>query len=1057
MAAVAASQITHDELERILERADPRVVVTSPRILRRVIKRDQELGGFGLQVPHPRNYVLDRDALLDIVDRDELRLPPGRELPDVVILLARPETSELRSLPRDVILVRYWRLLFHARVHAAIHVARRDHLLTEEMLAQRLGRLEQVELDEVRSVLQQDHRLVSPSDWSVYEEFAALFLELYFFAPYLLPRYFPSLDEQEVVAHTLIADVDARDLFEQTRPEGAPLPSPASTRDEDDEEFDRAIEPPPPDQPEQPDERRCRHLLDHAARRAEQGNLVLAAMLNLRAVRAAEGNLVPEARSALDRTLDRLGQRLREALHLDDNRAASWRALLRALLEPASRGGWSQEARLLYDLQNTCLDHERAIYSIDVVEWIVSLGRRSIKHSLPHQGALLKVKHLRTALKRVPSTRIADDAVTELSRLLHQALQRAESEVRRRFRPFITESLNRVGFTAGSFIEEVEQAKIVDQMLDSIVDRGYLNMALVRDIIARTRLKLPDLSGPGELLRGDQLIRLNRELAISLPDVYQRGEIYRRWLQRFSSLFFANRVGRWLTLFVFLPFGGAFMILTFLDYVIHPLKEVLPSPVHLANPASVLGTGVFLLGLLHWPWFRRRVADVFLRLGRALRWIFWDFPRSVFQLPVIRHILQSRWYLSCYQYIFKPLVLAGLVAGVLSLVGVSPLRNVSVAAAVFAFTAYLLYSRLGRHLEEATADTLVRTWQLIRDDLVLGFFRMVIDFFRWVLDEIDRAIYTVDEWLRFRSGESRFSMVVKAVMGVFWWVITYIVRFCIVLLIEPQINPIKHFPVVTVSHKLMFVILEPTARVVADVFGWSMGEALAVTGLVFSTIPGIFGFLAWELKENWKLYRANQSPTVDPILVGSHGETMGRLLRPGIHSGTVPKVYAKLRRRERVIGPKVRKYLESLHHVRESVERFVERDLLAVVARERRWGDSHLHITEVVLGTRLIRIEVLCPSLSAEPLWLDIELHDGLLLARYTRPGWLHRLSPTQRAIWHDALAGFYKRAGVSLLGREKDPAFGDRPLSWAEWADAWQQPHSDQPRLVPEMRLASA
>ena len=48
----------------------------------------------------------------------------------------------------------------------------------------------------------------------------------------------------------------------------------------------------------------------------------------------------------------------------------------------------------------------------------------------------------------------------------------------------------------------------------------------------------------------------------------------------------------------------------------------------------------------------------------------------------------------------------------------------------------------------------------------------------------------------------------------------------------------------------------------------------------FTVIPGIFGFLAWELKENWKLYRANRPKTLRPVQVGSHGESLARLIAP---------------------------------------------------------------------------------------------------------------------------------------------------------------------------------
>ena len=85
-------------------------------------------------------------------------------------------------------------------------------------------------------------------------------------------------------------------------------------------------------------------------------------------------------------------------------------------------------------------------------------------------------------------------------------------------------------------------------------------------------------------------------------------------------------------------------------------------------------------------------------------------------------------------------------------------------------------------------------------------------------------------------------------------------------------------------------------------------------------IPGIFGFLVWELKENWRLYAANRPKGLQPMIIGSHGETMGRLLEPGFHSGTIPKLFAKLRRAERKARASgnwkaVRKHLHGFEHV----------------------------------------------------------------------------------------------------------------------------------------------
>src|SRR5947208_16541028 len=64
-------------------------------------------------------------------------------------------------------------------------------------------------------------------------------------------------------------------------------------------------------------------------------------------------------------------------------------------------------------------------------------------------------------------------------------------------------------------------------------------------------------------------------------------------------------------------------------------------------------------------------------------------------------------------------------------------------------------------------------------------------------------------------------------------------------------------------------------------------------------LPDAFGFLFWETKENWRLYRANRWRAMRPVPVGPHGETIKALLQPGFHSGTVPRLYRRLRRAER--------------------------------------------------------------------------------------------------------------------------------------------------------------
>jgi len=125
-----------------------------------------------------------------------------------------------------------------------------------------------------------------------------------------------------------------------------------------------------------------------------------------------------------------------------------------------------------------------------------------------------------------------------------------------------------------------------------VVARGYLNMGDLRDALSRNQLKLDDLAGPREFLLGDRLLRLNGALARALDGVYHRGEVYLRWLQRFSSLAFGTPLGRSVTRYLALPYGGAFVLLSGLDHVVGHSLSKLGWDVRLATPWSIglLGT-----------------------------------------------------------------------------------------------------------------------------------------------------------------------------------------------------------------------------------------------------------------------------------------------------------------------------------------------------------------------------------------------------------------------------------------------------------------------------------
>jgi hypothetical protein len=1012
------------ELGRLLRAADPAALLVPPRLLSRVIKHDRNLTGLGLQVPHRKSYVIGREALLALATRAELGLGPDRELPPTVVLIARPEPEQLAAMPRGPDLVKYWRLLFHARVHVAVAERR----FSDAAVRERIHGLGWTEFDEIRTVLRQEKYLLPPrDDRTAYEEFAAVYLELRFFDAALLPLYFPTIEDFDHVDRMVAGDVDAVALFAATRPAGAP--DPVCQVDSPDRAEEPWLEPTGVTTvPRAVSDEWYRALMARADRVAVAGNTVRAAIRRSQAALTAPPALAGTVQARAADELHNLVGRLQQALELNDPEAAAWRRALPALLPRAARGVWPAEARLLYDLQKACVDHERPAFAPDLVEWAYSHFRRPFVRPLPDQPLVLAVKHLRGAASRLVSVRVAESERHALSTLLRSALHHAEGRLRDRFRALLGDALGDVGLRPQNFPERVARDKLLEELLDRITERGFLTMGDLRDALSRNQLKLPDLSGPAEFVTGDPLIRANRALADRATGVYRRGEVYLRWLQRLTALAFGMRPGRWLTRFVALPFGGAYATVVFALEILHLVR--LPHHLHPTELGATVGLlGIFYLLLLHLPTFRRLMAGG-LRAGWiAVRTLVFDLPAAALRLPPLRRLLESRPFLFFARAVLKPLPAAALVWLALHAAGVGAGGAAAGAIAALVAASLLLNSGLGRDLEETVTDWAVRRWRFYRD-LLPGLVRLVMDFFKGILDAIEKALYTVDEWLRFRGGEGRLTLIAKVVLGLVWSLVAYVVRLYLNVLVEPTVNPVKHFPAVTVAAKLLVPFWIPLTEFLAIPL-MILGRPLAYTVAFLSlhALPGAAGFLVWELKANWRLYRANRPRALYPVAIGHHGETMPRLMRPGFHSGTLPKLYAKLRRAERKARRSgewraPRRLRESLHHIEEAVRHFVERELLAYLNGGHGWTAGPVSLATVEAGSNRIRVALACPVLGADRLELRFEEQSGWLLADVARTGWLSYVSAEQAAVLALALTSYYKESGVELIHEQIDASF---------------------------------
>ncbi|HEY4311838.1 MAG TPA: hypothetical protein VGN12_20490 [Pirellulales bacterium] len=1025
------SRIGLRELERAVRAADPAALLVAPRILRRVIKQNARLPGFGLHVPHRKSYVLPRGELLELVDPDELDLASGDELPETVILLSRPTAERLVVNTAADNLTSCWRLLFHARVHQALDQQVAVGHLSPAEVQKRIAQIGTSEFAEIRAVLKQEDFLIPPAtDLSIYIEFAALFLELRFFADAFLHSYFPAIDDFARIDKLLAEDLDAAALFQATRPPGAPeLPA---RRDTAAEELAHQIPEPQPPMYGLPSIRAMRRLLDKAARSSVRGNLVRAAILRVAAATRGNAEQSRLARSEARADMDRLAERLQAALGFDDDEREDWARMLALLTTQAARGFWTSEARLLYDLQKVCVDHERGVYTFDLPRWIRSGFRAPIKRLLPGQRNVLFSKHLRSAVRRLAAIRVSERVRARMGVLLQVAVERAEENLRSRFRPTIAAALDRVPLRSQNLPEGVAREKLIEELLDRIVERGFLTMGDLRDGLSRNNLKMPDVASLRQLILGDQLLQTNWQLAENMDGVYHRGEIYLTLPQRLSSLAFGTPLGRFLTQYVVLPFGGAFLIQKGVQHIIAPHSE--QSVFDPFGLVALAYMGFFLLGLLHVHRFRMICLDVVWLAGRAARSLFIDLPKQLLELPVVQSIVHSVYFRLLQRGLFKPLLVTAVVAPLMSYgfgVTITAWRGLT----IFLIANLVLNSRIGRDVDELISDWLAQAWHRFRIRVLAALLRFIMDVFSRLLENIERMLYTVDEWLRFRTGERPTAVAVKAVLGVLWFFVNYFIRFAVTLLIEPQINPIKHFPVVTVSHKILLPLTVPFDHFLRGPLGSVWAATIAPT--VVLLLPGVFGFLVWELKENWRLYAANRPKNLGPIAIGHHGEAMVQFMRVGFRSGTLPKLFAKLRRANRKAywsgkWKVASKHLAGLHHAEEDLRRFVDRDLLLILRHSHGWCGLPIEAGRIGLATNRVLFELVCPDVADDSLWLEFEERHGWLVAGIYQRGWLDMLRDTQRNTLDNALAGFYKEAGADLVLDQLETQLAAHDVSYA-------------------------
>jgi len=999
------------------------LLIADPRLVRRVVRRERRIGGMGvgMDVPHGHCCIVERAPLLRVVTEDEIGRKAA-QLPARIILIARPDDDaddETGERHRRLV----WRRAFHGHVHLHLEGRARDGTLTEALARARIHAIGQTEFDEIRSVLHDERLLFSTrDDREAYIEFAAFYLELVYFDPQSLPKYFPTIRDEAHIDAVLGLDVDGDAILEASRPEGAR--DPVSRR-----VVASTYAPPrlaPPRLRTTPSSRRLskseHEELVSAAKR--KGNVVRSMLMRLAADDASE-----KARASED--VAELARRLSMALAAKDATdpaptSDAWSEVILALAEAAARSDFrALEARILHDLQKACVDVERARRAVDPITWLTSLFRRPIVRPLPMTNVVRAARHLQHAFDTSHRTSLTKPQRAALEEVFQAAIHRARSNVRRAFKPVLESTLDEVGLVPRNIPERVAREKLCEELLDVVHQRGTLGISHLRDAISRSSLKLPNLT-PGALVSGDPILRADALLSERLDGIYRRGEIYLRGLQKVSSVAFGTVPGRLFTLHLALPLLLSFVLLEGLQHIVHPIARKLGHHhVHILGTVPFLALAVFFYGNIHSEAVRGASRVFFRGIGAVLHAVVIGVPRFILRSKPVRALLSNR----ITSVTLRSLLLLAPAYWVARRFGhLAPHTSLAIAAAAYVVIAMVQGTRAGLIVEEIVTDMVARRLRVLSRHVLPGLFAFISDSFKGLVEQLDRGIYTVDEWLTFKQGQSTLSLIAKGVLGTIWFFATYLLRIYVNVLVEPQINPIKHFPVVTVSHKIILP-LSPTLLEAFRTPLSPLGPVVAntIAGSTVFLLPGMFGFLVWELKANWNLYAQNRSRLLETVRVGHHGETMNALLVRGFHAGTVPKLFAKVRDAVSRGKLKANSYRAKLHEVEHAVFEFVERELVGLLREAKRWTAGDLEVVGVPLASNRIRIGIACPDLEigkgeagashdALTAWIHFEEQSGLLVANVAFLGFLELLPADQLALFETALAGLYKRAGVDLV-----------------------------------------
>ncbi|NKN33334.1 sulfite exporter TauE/SafE family protein [Marichromatium bheemlicum] len=684
----------------------------------------------------------------------------------------------------------------------------------------------------------------------------------------------------------------------------------------------------------------------------------------------------------VDRAQQALGDLIAVRWKLPPHEAQALRALIARLVEETRHDLGARPARAqLRMLEQVLREGRTTYYRLQPLRWALSWGRRPLRQILPFQSTLKALHALDAGLVRLDGIGWTVPEVERFAAPLRALSARHSARLQTQLRPHLEQALTTAGFTPRDHRERVAAHKLLCELLDVIEHRRHLRFTEVRDIVARNTLRLPD-PGLRELLGGDRLARFDRAASRALPGVYKPGEIYIKGLQQLSAPLFGTPGGRLLIRHLLLPLGLAFLGLKTLDLLVGLLVPGGPHP-ELA-PLWLIAVAAVTINLGVYTEIGRHVfITLWHALGSGLRLLLFDGLRRLLRWRPVANLLATRAIRALDHNLLRPLLTGALaLLPFIALASLAEGHLIEPGAPLFglAFTLGILINNtpLGRRLVDQTVSTLGALLRRLNQTLVIGLVKALLDFFKEFTRRFQQGLHRIEELLSHHLTESVPELLVKSLLAPLWNLLQALIQFYVTVLVEPQVNPIKHFPLVTIAHKLLLPFLPAITGVLVTLTESVLPKLVAYPFVTLTVLllPGLAGFLVWELKENWKIYAANHPPRTDlhpvpePAVVGAHGENMRAMLRRGIHSGTLPKAFDRLRRalrdqlRDEQPAPwRVHEAQRRVHEIEQAIQRFGERELAHA-----------LRLRGRAPHCRLARVETLLPRLATQSCTLHLAL-----------------------------------------------------------------------------------